>query len=93
MREEGLLKLFFAEALEPAEAVEIVRAMRAHREAVNRTLRELEASKEDDAGPYPLAVLRCGIEFTDWFAEWCVRTEQSILAAADGATATEQRRS
>ena len=36
MREEGLLKLFFADLLPPAEAVEIVRAMRAHRLAVDR---------------------------------------------------------
>ena len=40
MRDEGLLKLFFAEAVEPAEAVEIVAAMRAHRLAVNKQLQE-----------------------------------------------------
>ena len=82
MREEGLLKLFFADALPPQEAVEIVRAMRAHREAVNRTLRELEPGKDEEMDAYPLTVLRCGIEFTDWFVDWCKRTEQRILAAA-----------
>ena len=35
MRDEGLLKLFFADALPREEAVEILRAMRAHRLAVN----------------------------------------------------------
>jgi DNA-binding PadR family transcriptional regulator len=89
MRDEGLLKLFFAAALPPAEAVEIVRAMRRNREALNTRLRELEPGKEEDKGRYPLLVLRCGIEFTDWFVDWCRRVEEQILAAADA----EQRRS
>jgi PadR family transcriptional regulator AphA len=95
MREEGLLKLFFADALPPAEAIEIVRAMRAHREAVNRTLRGLEAGKDDDAASYPMTVLHCGIEFTEWFAGWCERTEERILAAAGErpATVKNERRS
>jgi DNA-binding PadR family transcriptional regulator len=89
MRDEGLLKLFFAEALPPAEAVEIVRAMRHYREAVNKRLREIEPEKDEDKARYPLVVLRCGIEFTDWFIDWCRRVEEQILAAADA----EQRRS
>lgn len=87
MRDEGLLKLFFAAALEPDEAVAIVRGMRAEREGLNARLRELEAAKSanhaDD--PYGMAVLRCGLEFTEWFAEWCRRTEAEILAAAEEA--------
>jgi PadR family transcriptional regulator, regulatory protein AphA len=82
MRDEGLLKVFFADVLPPQEAVEIVRVMRAEREAANRTLRELEPSKDEEMDAYPLTVLRCGIEFTDWFVDWCKRTEERILAAA-----------
>jgi DNA-binding PadR family transcriptional regulator len=82
MRDEGLLKLFFAEALPPQEAVEIVRSMRRHREDVNRRLRELEPTKDEDKAAYPLLVLRCGIEYSDWFVDWCKRTEERILAAA-----------
>jgi PadR family transcriptional regulator, regulatory protein AphA len=87
MRDEGLLKLFFAEALPPEEAVEIVREMRRRREAVNAQLRALEPDKDEDEKRYPLVVLRCGIEFTDWFVDWCRRVEEQILAAG------EQRRS
>jgi DNA-binding PadR family transcriptional regulator len=87
MRDEGLLKLFFADALPPEEAVGVVRAMRRYREALNKRLRELEPGKDEDAGRYPLLVLRCGIEFTDWFVDWCRRVEEQILAV------TEQRRS
>ncbi len=85
MRDEGLLKLFFADALPPEEAVTIVRTMRERREAVNRTLRAMEPGKaedEDGKDSYVLTVLRCGIEFTDWFVDWCERTEAQILAAA-----------
>ena len=51
MREEGLLKLFFAGALPPGEAVGIVRAMRAHRLAANAQLRAI--GKRGDGGPLP----------------------------------------
>ena len=82
MRDEGLLKLFFANVLPPEEALEIVRAMRAHRLSVSDQLRAMEpvaAAKED---PFPLMVLRGGIEFTEWFADWCERMEAQILASA-----------
>lgn len=82
MREEGLLKLFFSDALPPGEAVEIVRAMRAHREAVTAQLQGLEELKGESDDPYPLMVLRSGIEFTEWFADWCRRMEAEILASA-----------
>ncbi len=81
MREEGLLKLFFADALPPGEAVAIVRAMRAHRLEVNAQLRSIEALKGEIEDPYPKIVLRGGIEFTQWFADWCERMEEEILTA------------
>lgn len=87
MREEGLLKLFFAGALPPEQAVEILRAMRAHRLAVNEQLRAIEPAAAESDDPFPLIVLRSGIEFTDWFAEWCERTEAQIL------TSTAEKRS
>jgi PadR family transcriptional regulator AphA len=82
MREEGLLKLFFSGALAPEEAVETLRTMRAHREAVTAQLRALEEMKEKADDPYPLMVLRSGIEFTEWFADWCRRMEAEILESA-----------
>jgi len=83
MRDEGLLKLFFANLLPPDEAVEIVRAMRAHRLEVAAQLHSMEPSAEKKHDPFPLIVLRSGIEFTEWFADWCERTEEQILAAAE----------
>lgn len=80
MREEGLLKLFFAGVLPPEEAIEIVRSMRAHREALNRQLRTMQGTKAEIEDPYPPLVLECGIEFTDWFADWCRRAEERLAA-------------
>jgi PadR family transcriptional regulator AphA len=81
MREEGLLKLFFAGALPRADAAEILRAMRAHRLAVAAELRQIEPRAAAKADPFPLMVLKGGIEFTEWFAEWCERTEAHLLEA------------
>jgi DNA-binding PadR family transcriptional regulator len=81
MREEGLLKLFFAGALPPQEAVEILRQMRAHRLATNAQLRAMEEEKGAIEDPFPMIVLRSGIEFTQWFADWCERMEAEILAS------------
>ncbi len=82
MRDEGLLKLFFADALPRSEAVAIVRAMRAQRLEINAQLRSIEALKGEIEDPFPMIVLRGGIEFTQWFADWCERMEEEILAAA-----------
>ncbi|HSR94725.1 MAG TPA: PadR family transcriptional regulator [Solirubrobacterales bacterium] len=82
MREEGLLKLFFAGALKPAEAVETLRAMRRKRLELSERLRSIEPTKlamKDEEDPYPLMVLRAGIEFNQWFADWCERMEAQLL--------------
>lgn len=84
MREEGLLKLFFAGALPREEAVEILRAMRGHREAVLTQFRAMQAEKAgvETEDRFPLIVLRSGIEFTEWFVDWCERMEVEILESA-----------
>jgi DNA-binding PadR family transcriptional regulator len=85
MREEGLLKLFFAGALKPAEAVETLRAMRARRLELTERLRRMEPQKlaeETGEDPFPLMVLRAGIEFNQWFADWCERMEVQLLDPA-----------
>jgi PadR family transcriptional regulator, regulatory protein AphA len=83
MREEGLLKLFFAGVLKPAEAVETLRAMRRRRLGLSERLRAMEPQKIENAeDPFPLMVLRAGIEFNDWFAGWCERMEAQLLDSA-----------
>ena len=82
MREEGLLKLFFAGALKPAEAVETLRSMRRRRIELSERLRALEPEKAKMTDPFPLMVLQAGIEFNEWFADWCERMEKQLLEPA-----------
>jgi PadR family transcriptional regulator, regulatory protein AphA len=82
MREEGLLKLFFSGALKPAEAVETLRAMRRKRLDLSERLRSMEPDKTELQDPFPLMVLRAGIEFNQWFADWCERMEAELLDPA-----------
>ncbi len=81
MREEGLLKLFFADVLPPEDAIATLRVMRARRLELAARLRGMEPmTLEKD--PFSLMVLQGGIEFNEWFADWCERMEERLLAAA-----------
>jgi len=83
MREEGLLKLFFSGVLPHAEAVETLRVMRERRLELIERLRSMEPKKlEKEEDPFPLMVLRAGIEFNQWFADWCERMEAQLLDPA-----------
>lgn len=73
LRHEGMLKLFFSDALEPVERVARLRDMADfHRQKVE-ALREIEpfASREPEGSRY--LVLRFGIEFNQWVVDWCER--------------------
>ncbi len=82
MRDEGLLKLFFADALPREEGLEILRSMKAQRLAIYERLRAIEQMKGELEDPFPMIVLRGGLEFTQWFAQWCERMEAQLLDAA-----------
>ena len=85
MREEGLLKLFFAGVLPPEQASETLRAMREYRLGIAARLRAMEPGAEEkltQEDPFPLIVLQGGIEFNEWFADWCERMEARLLDPA-----------
>lgn len=82
MRDEGLLKLFFADALPREEALAILREMRARRLAIHRQLEAIKAIKGEIEDPFPKIVLESGLEFTEWSAEWCERMEARLLDSA-----------
>jgi PadR family transcriptional regulator AphA len=82
MRDEGLLKLFFANALPREEALEILRSMKVQRLAINERLRAIEQLKGEIEDPFPMIVLRGGLEFSEWFADWCERMEAQLLDSA-----------
>ena len=75
LRDEWLLRLFFADALEPAEALELVRSLKLHRESVLGRLREIEAKAPQG---FPAVVLDYGLELYSWAVEWCDRLERRL---------------
>ena len=81
-RDEGLLKLFFANALPREEAVRILREMRAQRLAAHERLQAIKEMKGEIEDPFPKIVLEGGLELTKWFADWCERMEAQLLDAA-----------
>ncbi len=56
--------------------------MREHRLGLAEQLRTMEPKALEKEDPLPLIVLRGGIEFNEWFADWCERMEARLLAPA-----------
>ncbi len=82
LRDEGLLKLFFAAATDGDSAPGTLDAMRrAHERRVER-LRAVEA--EGPPAGFAYLVLTHGIEFHQWIADWCERTKRALEAEAGG---------
>lgn len=73
MRDEGLLKLFFAGTLEREDAIAVLEAKRAAHERKLAALREIEplAAAAERFGPF--AVLRYGVEMSEFAIGWCDR--------------------
>ena len=92
-RDEGLLKLFFAGLLPPAEAAQILRSIREHRVDLVERLREMEPTALEKKDPFPLIVLRGGIEFNNWYADWCERMEAQLLEPAAAKKSAAKKRS
>ena len=74
VRDEGLLRLFFSELLEPQEVLELVRRRRGWFELSAAYFREIgeELEAQDDD------VLRYGVELMEWNAAWFARLEERL---------------
>ena len=94
LRDEGLLKLFFAHSIEPKRAAEIAREraamarekaaqLRAIWEAVDHAGKPEGPDTEPDIGS--LSVLRYGIESSEWSAEWFERAAEDLERVRTGA--------
>jgi DNA-binding PadR family transcriptional regulator len=84
LRDEGLLKLFFADALPAGAALEALEAKRDRHTDVVTRLREIEPEVAQDPAEFCHLVLRFGIEMNEWIAAWCER-ERRRLARAEAA--------
>jgi len=82
LRHEGLLRFFFADVVDPAEQVELVRDMR---EMHERTRREMEGirphaeeARAERGQEFPMKTLEFGIAYQEFIADWCSRMEREI---------------
>jgi DNA-binding PadR family transcriptional regulator len=83
LRDEGLLKLFFADALPDDAAVAALEAKRDRHAGVVERLREIERGKAGEPpSRFPPLVLRFGIEMNEWISEWCDAERKRIAAGA-----------
>jgi DNA-binding PadR family transcriptional regulator len=94
LRDEGLLELFFAGAIEPSRAAEIARERSAKAAETAAELRAVEAQiergeaaegPEHTPDPGSLTVLRYGIEMNEWVAQWFERAAADLESDTAGA--------
>ncbi len=77
VRDEGLLRLFFGELVEPQELVALVRRRRAWFEEGGIYFRGIAAQLGEVEGPSG-EVLRYGIDLMDWNAAWWADLERRL---------------
>lgn len=88
LRNEGLLKIFFADCLSDAEAIGVVRAMRAKHETILDGIRR----GSPPYGPgrrFGYISWQYGLGLHGWIVEWCKQTERDLAEGRlPGASAT-----
>jgi PadR family transcriptional regulator AphA len=77
LRDESLLKLFFADALPVEEALGQLRQRRTGHEEFLELLREIESRPGDDP-PFVDLVLRYGIAYAEFNVAWCEAQEARL---------------
>jgi PadR family transcriptional regulator AphA len=70
LRDESLLRLFFADALPHEQALRLLEGRRLGHERILEALRAIDARPGTDT-PFVDLVLRWGIAFNEWGADWC----------------------
>jgi DNA-binding PadR family transcriptional regulator len=79
LRDESLLRLFFADALPREQALELLEARKRGHEEYLHVLRAIDARPGDDPAFIDL-VLRWGIDFNEWGARWCEEQLEQLRA-------------
>jgi PadR family transcriptional regulator AphA len=76
LRDEALLKLFFADATGGDSATGTLEAKRRIHEGIAERLKEIEATGRPEG--FAHVVLRYGIELNEWTADWCERAGRAL---------------
>jgi PadR family transcriptional regulator, regulatory protein AphA len=84
LRDIGLVKLFFADALDRDDALALLTAVKQRSEQRVATLRSIEPvalSAERDGNVYPMLTLRMGVAFHEAMLDVCREFEEEFVAA------------
>src|SRR5438034_11162378 len=73
LRDESLLRLFFADALPHEQALMLLEGRKRGHEEYLEVLREIEALPGGKDPTFVDLVLHWGIDFNEWGAQWCER--------------------
>ncbi len=84
LRDENLLKLFFADALPVEQALEQLRLRRLGHEEFLAFLQEIDARPGEDP-PFVDLVLRYGIAYAEFNVAWCEEQEARLREAQEAA--------
>jgi PadR family transcriptional regulator AphA len=77
MRDESLLRLFFADALPQDEALGLLAARREGYRMMLTYLRSLDDGQGEDP-PFVDLVYRWALDYCEWGIEWCERQERRL---------------
>ena len=78
LRDESLLKLFFADLLAVEQAIEQLRWRRLDQEGFLAFLRQVAAQSDAISPPFVDLVLRYGIAYAEFNVAWCEEQEASL---------------
>ena len=78
LRDESLLRLFFADRLPAEEALGLLRARREGYAAMLAYLRSLDDRSGVPDPPFVDLVYRWAIDYCEWGVEWCTRQERRL---------------
>jgi DNA-binding PadR family transcriptional regulator len=82
LRDESLLRLFFADGLPTEEGLGLLRARRAGYDAMLGYLRSLDDGSGVPDPPFVDLVYRWALDYCEWGIEWCERQERRLRRAA-----------
>jgi PadR family transcriptional regulator, regulatory protein AphA len=77
LRHEGVLRFFFADALEHEERLELLQAIRAKHQRLREELLEIAPAAARDE-PLALLTLETGIAYQEFFVDLCDRLERRL---------------
>jgi len=84
LRDEGLLKFFFAGSLTQQEQLELLRRMRERHKRVIERFEQIEPFAREEGG-FAYRTLRYGIGHHRWIVEWCREMEAELAGTGSAA--------